>query len=164
MGQSLWDNPSELPCTTPDVVDAIKNSNLLIDHFGRWPDFRDAEIVSLALDRGNLKQIFETQKWPEAVRESLTAVFCLFACRENASADHEVDFVTIRFTSMQRFSLNGFNYQNPIEGMEIIWERSDTLNKDVFAVDWGGTFMHHEASFACEEIEVISVESRHTGR
>ena len=159
MARSLWHDRSALACTTPDIIEAIKNSKLLIERFGGWPDFDDAEIISLTLDRGNLKQVFDTQAWSEAVRPSLTAVFCVFGFPAGGgAADRKADLITIRFTSLQRFSLDGFNYQNPIVGMEIIWERSDALNKHVFAVDWGGTFMHHEASFTCEEIEVIRVE------
>jgi hypothetical protein len=156
---SRWVKRSNLGRTTDDIVAAVKDASLVIDWFGGWPDFHDAEVVSLAFDRGNLKEIFETGEWSKAVKPNLSAVFLvrgLFG--GDYSAERRATLVTLKFVGFERFSLDRLNHQNPIIGVEIIWEYSKNLQKNLFAVDWGGTLLRHEVSFACEEIEVESVK------
>jgi hypothetical protein len=73
--------------------------------------------------------------------------------------ERKTALVTLKFTGFERFSLDGLNHQNPIVGLEMIWEHSTNLKRDLFAVDWGGTGLHHEVSFTCEEIEVMGVKA-----
>ena len=159
MGGSLWDDRSRSEDTTPEVVAAIDGSSLVVERFGSWLKFEDAEIVSIAFDRGNLTRIVRTGRWKEAVHPSLEVVFYVFdASRASGSPDRKPSLLTMRFSRLDRFALNGFNHQNPIVGLAIIRERSDRLKTDLFAVDWGGTAMFHEASFTCEKIEVVKLE------
>jgi hypothetical protein len=160
LGRSLWVKRSKLGRTTDDIVAAIANAKLLIDWFGGWPDFHDAEVVSLVFDRGNLKQVFETGEWSKTVKPKLTAALYLPGWSGGPNTKRKAALVTLQFSGgFERLSLQGFNHQNPIVGLEIIWEHSKNLKKDLFAVDWGGTLLQHEVSFTCEEIEVTSVSA-----
>ena len=77
----------------------------------------------------------------------------------STDAERKPTVINIRFQgSFERVALDGFNHQNPICGMEIIFEYKDNLKKNVFAVDWGGTGIHHDVSFTCERIEVLEVK------
>jgi hypothetical protein len=160
MGRSLWEDRKGLESTTPEVVAAIDGANLLVDRFGFWPDFGDAEIISMAFNRGNLMEIFDSGDWPSTIYPSITVVFHVFDARHASdSAERKNSLVTIRFESPKRFALDGFNHQNPIVELAIIFEYSENLKTELFAVDWGGTGIHHETSFTCQKIKVISVES-----
>ena len=148
-----------LASTTPEVIAAIANSNVVVERFGHWIKFEDAEVLSLSFDRGNLKQVFETGRWSDAVHPSLEAVFYVFdVSRPSGSPDRKPSLLTLRFSKLDRFALNGFNHQNPIVELAILREHCDRLNIDLFAVDWGGSGLFHEASFTCERIEVIKLE------
>jgi len=156
--QSLWDSRSALPCTPPDVLAAIENAHLVIDRLGSWPEFEDFEVISLRFDRGNLMEIFETGKWSDKRLPHITAAFYGFDIRYAPDhPDRKPTLITIRFHGVfERTSLEGFNHQNPICGLAIIFEYSDNLKKNLFAVDWGGA--GHEMSFTCVRVEVMAVE------
>jgi hypothetical protein len=159
MGRSLWQDRSNLESTPPEVVAAIEGSDRVVERFGRWLNFADAEVVSLTFDRGNLMEIFQTGRWPEAVPPSLEAVFYVFDASLASEADRKPSMLTIRFSELDRFALDGFNHQNPIVELAIIREHSERMKKDLFAVDWGGAGIVHEASFTCGKIAVIGLES-----
>ena len=145
--------------TPPEVIAAIENANLVTDYFGSWPHFEDAEILSLQFDRGNHMKIIKTGAWPERMPESLTVKLY---CGKHVSGDlsqKKSALITIRFHQFGRFKMDGFNYQNPIVELAIIWEYSENAKKNLFAVDWGGTAIRHDVSFTCERIEVLAVES-----
>jgi len=159
-GRSLWADREGQETTPPEVVAAIEGAHLVLEWLGAWPAFDDFEIISLQFDRGNLMKVFETRVWSEIVHPSLTVVFYGFDVRYSPDEPNRKPMlITMRFHgTFGRFALDGFNHQNPIVGLEIIFEYSENLEKNVFAVDWGGTGMHHEASFSCERVEVLSVE------
>lgn len=159
MSDSLWEDRSNLESTTPDVVAAIDGSSLVVERFGRWLKFIDAEVVSQTFDRGNLKEVFQTERWSEAVLPSLEAIFYVFdELHASDSPDRKPTLLTIRFCELDRFSMNGFNHQNSIVELAIVQEYSEQLKQNIFAVDWGGTGILHEASFTCRRIEVIKLE------
>jgi hypothetical protein len=158
MGRSLWADRSALECTSPAVVEAIKGAHLLVERLGSWPTFEDFEIISLRLERGNLMKIFETKAWSKMVGPSLRATFYGFDIRySHKDTNRKPTLITMRFSGFERFALDGFNHQNPICGLEIIFEYSENLKKNLFAVDWGGA--GYDASFSCERVEVMAVKA-----
>jgi hypothetical protein len=160
MSPSIWQDRQNSEGTTPEVVAAISGSHWVVERFGRWLKFEDAEVISLTFNRGNLTEIFRTGRWSEAIPPSLEAVFYVFdASVASDSSDRKPTLLTMRFSELDRFALNGFNHQNPIVELAIIREHSERLRKDLFAVDWGGAGIFHEASFTCGKIEVVKLES-----
>ena len=159
MARSLWSNRSEFEATPPEVVAAIEGSHLLVERFGLWPSFADFEIVSLAFDRGNLMETFQSGRWSEMVKPNLTATFHGFDSRRaRDDPDRKPSVITLRFWgTFERFAFDGFNHQNPIVGLEVIFEWSANLKRNLFAVDWGGTAIQHDVSFSCERMQVVSV-------
>jgi len=161
MGVSLWTDREGQKTTPPEVVAAIEGAHLVLEWLGTWPAFEDFEVISLQFDRGNLMKVFETNAWPESIHPSLTVVFYGFDIRYSPDdPNRKPMLITIRFHgTFERFALNGFNHQNPIVGLEIIFKYPENLKKSVFAVDWGGTGLQHEASFICERVEALSLEA-----
>jgi hypothetical protein len=160
MNRSLWEDRVQSGSTSPEVVAAIQGGHLLLERFGDWPKFEDFEIISLELDRGNLMKIFETNLWSDKIMPSLTVIFHGFDIHHSADdLNRKPTLLKMRFHGpFERFALDGFNHQNPICGLEIVFEYSDHLKRNLFAVDWGGTALHHDTSFTCERVEVVAVE------
>lgn len=154
-----WDERTLEELTPPEVVAAIEGANLLVERFGEWPTFEDAEVLALNLDRGNHWWVLETGEWERRIPESLTATFYVFDFRySDDNANRKPTKAVIRFEGLEDFEIDGFNHQNPIVGLGIKYLFSKNLNKNLFSVDWGGTGIRHEASFTCELIQVMSVE------
>jgi hypothetical protein len=159
MSASEWrDRP--IPESTPDaVISAIEGASLLIDRFGEWPTFADAEVLALDLDRGNHRWVIQTNAWDRRIPPSLTATFFIFDRRYfSESPERKETKAVIRFEEFERFAIEGFNHQNPIVGLGIEFEYSTNLRKNLFAVDWGGTALPHEVSFTCGHIRLLNVE------
>ncbi|MSP40329.1 MAG: hypothetical protein EXR70_17715 [Deltaproteobacteria bacterium] len=154
-----WDERIVEELTPPEVVAAIEGADLLIECFGEWPSFEDAEVLALNLDRGNHWWVLETGKWDQRIPPRLTATFYVFDFRYSGDApERKPTEAVIRFEEFEDFEIDGFNHQNPIVGLGIKYLFSKNLKKNLFSVDWGGTGIKHEASFTCGRIQVISVE------
>ncbi|MDD5272611.1 MAG: hypothetical protein PHU14_07830 [Methylovulum sp.] len=83
MNDAAWlERP--IPNTAADIVSEIGQSQLLIERFGDWPSFHDAQVLTLTFDRGNHLQIIKTDAWPERIPESLLAQFYVFDWRYGA--------------------------------------------------------------------------------
>lgn len=159
MSDVVWQQRQVSEKTSAEVFSKIEQNQLLIERFGDWPSFHDAEVLKLVFDRGNHLQIIKTESWSDRIPESLCVQFYVFDWRYGTeSPPYRETLVTIRFEDFERFELNGFNYQNPIIGLGIQFEYSEFRRKDLFAVDWGCSAMSHEVSFSCERIIVESVE------
>lgn len=159
MKEAPWPERPIPEHTDVAIVAAIERSQLLIERFGYWPTSHDAEVLKLVFERGNHLQIVQTGAWSERIPESLVVRFYVFDWdRREETPPYRPTFVTLRFESLERFGLEGFNDQNPIIGLGITREYSANRRKDLFAVDWGGTAMSHEVSLTCERITVQSVE------
>jgi hypothetical protein len=141
------------------VLAEVNGGNLLLERFGVWPTFEDFEVVSLRFERGNATKIFETKAWSELIEPGLIVVFFGFDIRYSPeNAKRKPSLITMRFQgAFERFAFDGFNHQNPISGLHLALEYSENLRKNLIAVDWGGTGVHHEVSFTCERAEVTSV-------
>jgi len=158
--------PDEIPNTerpiesdfTPWVMSRVRGASRLIDVYGDWPSFEDAEIVSVALDRGNHQEVVVTGNWAARVPPSLTAKVIVFDARYGDVHKRKYRLVTLRFIGITQFNMELFGYQNPVMGIGLREEPSDIGAGPYIHVEWGGTIMGHEADFLCESIDVQSVE------
>jgi hypothetical protein len=146
---------------TSHVMSRIRDANKLIDIYGAWPTFEDAEIVSVVLDRGNHKEIIVTGDWAVRVPPFLTAKVILFDSRYGGLDDRKYRLATLRFNGISRFNMELFGYQNPVMGIGLRAEPAVGDADPSVHVEWGGTVMGHEADFICESIDVLSVEPFH---
>ena len=153
-----WEHRVRDPRVEPGAVSQIANAEELIRHFGHWPPFEDAELVSLHFDRGNHLAVADRGVWNERQPPALEAVFYVFNAEVAAeSADRRPAHVVLVFAELHEVTIEGLNYQNPIQGLGVHIETIGRVNASCFRVNWGGTGMSHEVSLLCSEIAVRSV-------
>jgi hypothetical protein len=104
-----------------EPYERIINYRLVTDWFGRWPAFHDAEVLSMALDRGPL----ETAAGP-----SLTVR--LHAFQPTPETEDRGYFrvikhaiITLEFAGMEEVTLEGFNCQNVIFQLDLAEAAND---------------------------------------
>jgi Immunity protein 50 len=143
---------------SPLVRNRIRDANNLIDVYGEWPTFSDAEIISVALERGNHLAIAANGDWASRVAPSMTAKVMVFDSRCGNIEDCKYRLVTLRFNGLTQFNMQWFSYQNPIAGIGLSMEIVPGQTDPSIHVEWGGTAMGHEADFYCDSIDVLSIE------
>ena len=134
------------------IESKIQGSHLLIDIFGRWPSFHDAEILHIALDRG------ETQSFSPSLQSKIH----VFEMTSDVDAQGKYILknhvaVTFRFSDVYELHLEGFNYQNVLQGLNIADISERQLEGIKFEVSFDGIF-GVSAKFQCGSIGVESVE------
>ena len=145
--------------SSAEAIAAIEGAALLIDRFGEWPLFEDAEVLSLSLERGNHWWVLRTGDWERRVPDSLTVTLFVFDSMQASDAlERKESRVVLRFEGLGRCELDGFNHQNPVVALIVTFEYSPDMKSNLFAVEWGGTALPHEVSLTCERIQVLSVE------
>lgn len=104
---------------------SVPGGNEVIEWFGGVPDFHDAEIVSLHLDRGGPSRLavhfFRLQQssaFPEKVMESAGDAI-----------------VTFEFDCIVDLSLDGFSHQNVIYGLKLRHAETDATRAPYCAID-----------------------------
>jgi hypothetical protein len=134
------------------IESKIENSHLLTAIFGRWPSFHDAEVLNIALDRGERG----------AFDPSLEAAFRLY--EGTSGMDQEGRYVLknhvvvrIKFSRIVNLTLADFNQQNAL-GSLVIEHLSDRERDTVkFRVVFESIF-GVKAKFHCESVRIESVE------
>ena len=130
----------------------IQNANLLIDVFGRFPSFHDAEVLRITLDRGDRTDL----------NPSLEALIHVFEVTPEVDDNGRYQLknhvlVLFRFSKIVNLQLTDFNQQNVLWDLEIIHlsdrERDKVKFKVVFRSSFGVS-----ASFHCEAVSIESVE------
>jgi len=153
-----WQQRVRDPLVEHGAISQIANAEELIRHFGHWPPFEDAELISLDFDRGNHLAVVDRGAWNERQPEALEATFYVFNAEvAPESVDRRPARVALVFTGLHEVTIEGLNHQNPIQGLGIHMERLDRLKTSCFRVNWGGTGMMHEVSLLCGAIEVRSL-------
>jgi hypothetical protein len=132
------------------VMDRIKNKEALIDIFGRWPSFHDAEIISIYLDRDGGAGPF------------LEAKIHLFEMTDQVEDNgayvlRHHTLVTFRFAKVVMGEVKWFNHQNVIACMSIDEVKPDQNNGCSFNVSIESSY-GCEASFECREVMITNVE------
>jgi immunity protein 50 of polymorphic toxin system len=128
----------------------VENAEALVDIFGRWPSFHDAEVLSIHLDRSG-------EDGP-----SLEARVHVFLMTNEVDARGyyvltKHTLVTLRFANIILRELCWFNAQNSLSGLGI--ERVDPTNNEGRTL--GASFDANygvELDLVCDRITVRSVE------
>ena len=155
-----WGRRVADPLVASELTSQIAHSDALVRHFGRWPAFEDAELISMRFHRGNHMAVSDRGGWDQRVPPTLEATFYVFNADADAdSRERRPAHVSLVFSELHEVQIEGLNYQNPIQGLGIHLERLERLKLACFRVNWGGTGMRHEVSLLCESIAVQSVVS-----
>lgn len=136
----------------PGIESFIQGSQKLIEIFDHWPNFHDAEILEAHLSRGKNQSgqkpqptlIVKIHTW-QMTGEINTAGFYV-------NRHHTV--VTLRFSDIGDFSMEGFNQQNVISELSIKPEGHTDGSSPLFAVEFWSSF-GMGALFKCSQIEVL---------
>jgi hypothetical protein len=91
----------------------VLNADALIDRFGEWPSFHDAEVYGLRLDSGQRRDGF--------VRLQLDIhVFAVGGQLPGGRLDfRDHTMVTLEFDEVESIELEGFGPQNVLDGLGI---------------------------------------------
>ena len=136
-----------------NIAEKIQGSHLLTDIFGRWPSFHDAEVISMELCR-NLTGI------PHPTLKARIHVW------EITSEVNDRGYYVLRnhvlagflFRDIDELSMNGFNQQNALWGLEILDITSRQLEFLQFEVHFASSF-GVEARFKCHSVQIETVEA-----
>ena len=140
------------PDSMPTIDSHIAGIRKLIDIFGCWPSFHDAEVIEFHLWRGDVK----SGAWDDNdVFPIITAKIHVFI--EQTGSQHTM--VTLRFEDVDEVRMEGFNHQNAILGISIVVEgRGNFPNggdlPPYLVVRFEQAF-GMSASFRCLRIEVV---------
>jgi hypothetical protein len=100
-----------------DAVRMIEGSNRLIQYFGAWPSFHDAEIIDMHLWRGHVlpgdwddRDIFPVITIKLRVLGAVQPTIC--GVRDDV-------FVTLRFHDVSNLQLMNFNHVNQIANFSV---------------------------------------------
>jgi len=135
----------------------IDNESILSDLFGHWPDFHDAELITLRLD---------------ATEHSGPRLEAEFEVAEMSSEIDERGFykdlqrarTTLRFDRVARLLVSDFLEQNVLSGLELSVAGPDDYDtffgkgpegRRRYRVKWDGP-VGCEAEFLCDTIEVMA--------
>lgn len=85
----------------------IKNATIVIDHFGYWPTFHDAEIISIKFERTHDK-----------ANTSVVLSVYAFEMTSKLNGVHfehiKHCFIDIEFVGINKSEIEGFNHQNAV--------------------------------------------------
>jgi hypothetical protein len=134
----------------------IQGSEKLVNIFGYWPSFHDAEVLDLHFWRGPVNP--EQKRW---IFPQRTLKVHLWELTREVNPqgylvlDHHT-LAALRFTDVGKFKMQGFNQQNSIFGLSIERREREEGSSPYFAVALEPAF-GIEASFECFGIEVLDV-------
>ena len=131
-----------------NIEDKIEDSQLLTDIFGRFPSFHDAEVMSVKLERKEKRRL--------PTLELTIHVFEMTAVVVNGSyvlKNHTL--VTFLFEEIDGLTLEGFNHQNTLQGLQITDISNRQLESLKFEVSIDGNF-GLEGEFACKTIKILT--------
>lgn len=133
----------------------IKNSQLLTGLFGYWPDFHDAEILTLTLSVGC------AQPWIPGCESPFMDMRVRLCDWNGKTAD---TLIEMQFTRVQKIEFSNFSYQNSVS--ELVFE----LKSRQFSDGRGGLSVPFDficmeifancgvaGSLECGAVEVISI-------
>lgn len=134
----------------------VENAQALINLFGRWPSFHDAEVLRLRLDshRGE----FDAEGRPR--RPTLEADIDIFESTDRTTSEGFYEqrnhtLVTLAFEGIGDNRIEGFAFQNvllDLEFEETAAKQSESRSKwKVFVDPSAGV----EGAFSCEAIRVV---------
>ena len=120
----------------------IVNASALVERFGRWPDFHDAEIVHIELNRPRVARDLQIKLAARSREKDERGHFQL----EN------VTLVTFQFIGVADLELGGFNHQNVIDDVHLE-PAADRINVTIDPIYGLG------GAFSCDQAEIIEIRS-----
>ena len=135
------------------IESLVQGSEKLLQIFGRWPSFHDAEVMEIHLSRAPK----ETGGSRDRRVELLAKIHTWDMTNELDSRGYYVlknhTLVTLRFSGVEELRLEGFNHQNVIFGLTIQPKESSGAGSSKFHVEFDPSF-GVDAIFDCSAIEV----------
>ncbi len=132
----------------------ITGSSEVVEKFGRWPSFHDAEIQTISIHRS--EPVVKDSVW---LKISLS--FREYEPAGVGTAQYHQELtkactLTLAFRNAKEIELEEFNHQNVIDDIDISqdqsWNRLNVLIQSIFGV--GG-------SFSCSEVLIDSIQIQH---
>lgn len=138
-----------------EYVQNIHGGNMLVDIFGYWPSFHDAEVIWLKLDR--------TSHTQERYRPTLEALIHVYEMTNEVDANgyyvlRNHTLAHLRFNGVAELYIEDFNYQNALMGLSLTDESDRQMQRVKWSVRFDSAF-GVDASFQCYSVEVDSVVS-----
>jgi len=99
------------PSALPPELAQVKGAQALFDWFGYWPNFHDAEVISVHLNRAGASSL-AIHVWETTDRMDAQGYF--------ATQKHAV--VTFLFYVITELELEEFNHQNIVDGLVLLKE------------------------------------------
>lgn len=133
----------------------IEHAGRLMDIFGYWPSFHDAEVMELHLWRGDVDPDRGRYVFPV-----LTVKLHLWAMTGEVNVEGHLQvrhhtLATLRFHDLHEdLELSGFNHQNAIYALSIERRERDNGPSPFLAVELESSF-GVGARFACQWAEVL---------
>ena len=142
-----------------EIYKKIIGFEKLIEMFGYWPSFHDAEIINISLDRSGKDEwegpiiyakIHVFQIGPEKTKNGKNFIF------------HYHTIVTFRFATVVNLNLEGLNSQNAIDGLKIEEKYNKQRKINIFGITFEPGF-GAQCTFDCDSIEIIRLEKKIPG-
>jgi hypothetical protein len=126
----------------------IVNAEKVCSIFGKWPTFHNAEVLSLAFDRGtppNPRPSMLIRVWTYEVHHDEIDLKGFYRL-----TDHSI--VTFRFDEPEDLVIEDFNHQN------VLFNINFNLTDNMVHVTFESTYGVH-ATFRCQKVSVVAVEA-----
>jgi len=130
----------------------------LIQVFGRWPSFHDAEVVRCVLERAD----------PDGAGPSIFTDVHVYEMTGDAGADGACvlknhTLVSFRFAGVAEVALDGFNHQNVLRALAIVDIRDRQMERFNYEVKFSSSF-GMGARFLCRDVTIERVRAwEHSG-
>jgi hypothetical protein len=135
-----------------ETLEKIIGHKKVIDLFGHWPAFHDAEIVSIRLDRNS-----------ESEFDGPIVQFGIHAFTMTGETDDTGHFkcinhsvIEIKCDGVDSINIEGFNHQNAIDALIIEEIENDIQYWNKFKIEFEPAF-GVSANLVCRKIEVTSI-------
>ena len=137
-----------------EFTDLIVGAQKLVEVFGSWPSFHDAEVLWVRLER---------KSHGEGHRPTLEVLVHTFEMTNEVDSDgyyvlRDHVLVHLLFLDLVELRLDGFNHQNALMGLTLTDLPDRQLERIRFEVRFDSAH-GLDASFKCHAVEVVSVIS-----
>jgi hypothetical protein len=128
----------------------IANEEQITRHFGGWPSFHDAEVISIETQRGEAPGEYADLFASIHVRRYTPAN--IGTAQFEMEKTHDA-LISLRFRNISELSLSGFNNQNVIDDLVFLEEGGvvRVTFESIFGVG---------CAFSCEQVGVVAVVNR----
>jgi hypothetical protein len=142
-------------------ITVVTGHEMLTCIFGRWPSFHDAEVVDLAIWRGDVDPDRKKYTFPVLTAKILVNELVPEQTNESRLRIVPQAHVTFRFYDVDDLKLDGFNHVNQIVGLSFAIQPRGSFTdgselQPYIVVEFQRGF-GIAASFKCFRVEVVDV-------